>query len=98
MAATGIDGIRGSYPEKEVVYLLGGEDTREAHLEQTPNAMLQGANRLERGQVYYHYLKHYFGAEIARTQKIAVIPCVGHDNAAIFKSEAGIRYLFGEEQ
>ena len=58
--------------------------------------MLQGANRLERGQVYYHYLKYYFGAEITRIQKIAVIPCVGHDNTAIFKSEAGIKYLFGE--
>lgn len=96
MAATGIEVIRKSYPDKDVVYLLGGEDTREAHLEQTPNAMLQGVNRLERGQVYYHYLKHYFGTEITRTQKIAVIPCVGHDNAAIYKSEAGIRYLFGE--
>jgi hypothetical protein len=94
MATTGIEEIRKSYPDKDVVYLLGGEDTREAHLEQTPNAILQGVNRLERGQVYYHYLKHFFGTEITQTQKIAVIPCVGHDNAAIFKSEAGIRYLF----
>jgi hypothetical protein len=96
MAEVGADKIRAGYPRKDVIYLLGGEDTREAHLEQTPNAMLQGANRLERGQVYYHYLKHYFGEVITQKHKIAVIPCVGHDNAAIFKSEAGIRYLFGE--
>ncbi len=94
MAASGADQIRARYPHKDVVYLLGGEDTRQAHLEQTPNAMLQGANRLERGQVYYHYLKHFFGEGITAKQKIAIIPCVGHDNAAIFKSEAGIRYLF----
>jgi len=95
MATVGVDQIRPSYPLKDVIYLLGGEDTREAHLEQTPNAMLQGVNRLERGQVYYHYLKHYFGEEIAQRQKITIIPCVGHDNAAIFGSDAGIQFLFG---
>ena len=94
MAVAGDDHIRQEYPLKDVVYLLGGEDTREAHLEQTPNAMLQGVNRLERGQVYYHYLQHSFGESITHHQKIAIIPCVGHDNAAIFKSEAGIHFLF----
>jgi hypothetical protein len=96
MSAAGAEKIRKMYPQKDVVYLLGGEDTREAHLEQTPNAMLQGINRLARGQIYYHYLKHYFGKEICQIQKIAIIPCVGHDNAAIFKSEAGLKYLFGD--
>jgi hypothetical protein len=94
MAAVGVEAIRAGYPQKDVVYLLGGEDTREAHLEQTPNAMLQGVNRLERGQVYYHYLQHTFGEGIRQTQKIAIVPCVGHDHAAIFKSKAGLRYLF----
>ncbi len=95
MAVAGVDGIRENYPKKDVVYLLGGEDTCEEYLEQTPNAMLQGANRLERGQVYYHYLQHYFGERITNTHKIAIIPCVGHDNAAVFHSEAGIKFLFG---
>lgn len=94
MAAAGVETIRARYPQKDVVYLLGGEDIKEAHLEQTPNAMLQGQHRLERGQVYYHYLKHYFGEEITQTQKIAIIPCVGHDHGAIFSSEAGLKYLF----
>ena len=96
MAAAGVDRIRARFPEKNVVYLLGGEDTLEAHLEQTANAMLQGVNRLARGQIYYHYLQHYFGKAIMRTQNIAIIPCVGHDNAAIFSSEAGLQYLFSE--
>lgn len=50
--------------------------------------------RLEGGQIYYHYLQHYFGEDITQAHKIAIIPCVGHDNAAIFKSEAGEKYLF----
>ena len=95
MASAGVETIRTSYPTKDVIYLLGGEDIQEAHLEQTPNAMLQGQHRLERGQVYYHYLKHYFGEKITETQKIAIIPCVGHDHAAIFKSEVGMKFLFG---
>ena len=95
LASVGVEAIRASYPTKDVIYLLGGEDIQEAYLEQTPNAMLQGRHRLERGQVYYHYLKHYFGEKIIETQKIAIIPCVGHDHAAIFKSEAGMNYIFG---
>lgn len=95
MAAIGAKTIRSLYPKKDVVYLLGGEDIEEAYLEQSQNAMLQGRHRLERGQVYYHYLQHYYGKEITQTQKIAIIPCVGHDHAAIFKSEAGMKYLFG---
>ena len=94
MSAGGIMGIRDRFPSKNVIYLLGGEDTLEAHLEQTPNAMHQGTNRLARGQIYYHYLKHYFGKEIMQTQKIAIIPCIGHDNAAIFSSDSGLRYIF----
>jgi hypothetical protein len=93
MAEAGADRIRQTYPHKDVVYLLGGEDTREAHLEQTPNALLQGANRLARGQIYYHYLQHLYGESITKQHKIAIIPCVGHDNAAMFKSEAGMRAL-----
>jgi len=94
MSVVGVDRIRERYPDKDVIYLLGGEDTREAMLEQTPNAFLQGKNRLERGQVYYHYLKHVYGEEIMDKQKIAIVPCVGHDNAAIFKSEVGINSIF----
>jgi len=94
MSAVGSEGIHNRFPSKYVIYLLGGEDTLEAHLEQTPNAILQGTNRLARGQIYYHYLGHYFGKEIRQTQKIAIIPCVGHDNAAIFSSEAGLKHLF----
>jgi hypothetical protein len=95
MAAVGVETIRLLYPKKDVVYILGGEDIEEAYLEQSANAMLQGRHRLERGQVYYHYLQHYYGEEITQTQKIAIVPCVGHDHAAIFKSEAGVKYLFG---
>jgi hypothetical protein len=94
MAAVGADSIRARYPHRDVVYLLGGEDTRAAMLEQTPSANLQGKNRLERGQVYYRYLQHLYGDEITQNHKIAVSPCVGHDNAALWKSEAGMRYLF----
>jgi len=91
---TGAEKIRERYPNKDVVYLLGGEDTKKHHLELSPNAVLQGINRLERGQIYFHYLNHFFGEPIKRNQKIHIIPCIGHDNAAIFKSQAGISALF----
>jgi hypothetical protein len=95
MAAVGAETIRARYSKKDVVYLLGGEDIQQEYLEQSANAMLQGQHRLERGQVYYRYLKHTFGDEITQNQKITIVPCVGHDHAAIFISEAGLKYLFG---
>ncbi len=94
MSRTSPSEMRTNFSRRDVVYLLGGEDTREAYLEQTPNAMLQGTNRLERGQIYFHYLRHLFGEPITLSHSIAIIPCVGHDHAAIFRSEAGLKYLF----
>ena len=90
----GAEKIREQYPDKDVVYLLGGEDTKKHHLELSTNAMLQGLTRLERGQIYFHYLCHLFGERIKRNHQIHIIPCVGHDNAAMFMAPAGINAIF----
>jgi len=96
MDEIGAEKIREHYPEKDVVYLLGGEDTKIHHLELSQNAMLQGFNRLERGQIYFHYLFHVFGEGIRQNHQIHIIPCVGHDNAAMFMSPAGINAIFDD--
>ncbi len=95
----GADSIRHMLKRREVIYLLGGNDTDEtsSSLDQSCKAELQGKNRLERGSVYYKYLLHYYGAGIANTQKIDTVPDVGHDNHDMFTSPTGRYWLFMSE-
>ncbi len=92
----GADSIRQMFKKREVVYLLGGKDTDEnsSSLDQSCMAELQGKNRLERGTIYYNYLKYYYGNDITETQKIDTVPGVGHDNHDMFTSAKGRYWLF----
>ena len=94
MAISGAAAIRAEFPKRDVDYLLGGEDVREAALEQSAAARLQGANRLERGQIYFHYLRNYFGEQIEAHQRIRIVPCVGHEHSKMWRSSDGQRALF----
>src|SRR5262249_14727534 len=60
-------------------------------------AALQGPYNVERGRVYYEYLKHYYGPEITNTHLLAIVQGVGHDPSAIFNSEAGIQHVFAPD-
>ncbi len=95
----GTDSIRHMLKRREVIYLLGGNDTDEtsSSLDQSCKAELQGKNRLERGSVYYNYLLYYYGAGIATSQKIDTVPGVGHDNYDMFASPTGRYWLFMSE-
>ncbi|RMD99705.1 MAG: hypothetical protein D6814_05085 [Calditrichaeota bacterium] len=96
MARAGSAKIREQYPRREVIYLLGGQDDDPgaAGLDTRCGAMLQGSTRLERGVVYFHYLQHFFGPEILRYQRRAMVPGVGHDSAKMFASSCGVYFLF----
>lgn len=54
-------------------------------------AMLQGPNRRTRGFQYMRYLKTLYGRPVHR---LFEIPGVGHNAAAMFGSEVGLRELF----
>ncbi len=58
-------------------------------------ARLQGGNRLERGTVYFNYLRHFFGDALLERQSLRVVPGVGHDFTGIYASEVGVETLFG---
>ena len=92
----GADSIRQMFKKRQVIYLLGGNDTDpySSSLDQSCQAELQGNYRLERGTAYFNYLKHYYGDEITQTQKIDTVPDVGHDNYLMFSSAEGRYYLF----
>lgn len=86
--------IRQMYPQRNVIYLLGEEDcVADASMSTHPHAMLQGDNRLERGKIYYGHLIDEFGPRIKNTQKIVIIPKVGHSGRHMMLSKQGQRFI-----
>ena len=94
MSQKSVEAIRSGYLAKSVTYLLGGQDTSEEWIEQGAAANLKGPNRLARGQTYYRHLHALFGQAVDRSHSIVIVPCVGHDNAAMWISPLGQNCLF----
>jgi len=96
MAGVGVARIRAQYQERTVYYLLGEDDNNPEHasLDTSCQALLEGRHRLERGIVYYNYLRHYFGAGITQRHFLRTVPGVAHSSRGIFSSPQGIEALF----
>jgi len=92
----GADSIRNMYRRRVVTYLLGEEDNNpnSSSLDLSCEARQQGSHRLERGQIYYNYLKFYYGEEIASTHHLITVPGAAHSNFDMYNSPQGIFELF----
>ena len=90
MAAIGATTLRSRYAAAHVRYLLGALDTdsHDPDLDVRAPAMLQGAHRLERGQLFFRYLGFTFGAPIYEGHTMTVVPEVGHSARGMFGSAA----------
>ncbi len=88
--------IRGRLEQREVVYLLGGSDNDidNSTLDKSCEAQLQGQHRLERGTIYFNYLKNFYGTDITTMQTMDTVPGVGHNNLGMFRSELGRLYTY----
>lgn len=95
-AQYGRDAIRRFLAKRNVAYLLGELDNNPnaSNLDNSCEAKLQGKHRLERGLIYYNYLKSYYGANIVNTQSLDIVSGVGHDNFKMFTSAKGLFHLF----
>lgn len=95
-AAMGADSIRKRYKRRLVTYLLGENDNNpnSSSLDTSCEADLQGNHRYERGEVYFNYLQHYYGASIKSNHDLVSVPNVGHDNFGMYNSPEGIQVLF----
>lgn len=96
MGAVGAAKIKAQYSQRDVVYLLGADDNdpNASSLDKTCPAMLQGNHRLERGKIYYNYLKYFFGGAIENIHAQAILPGIGHSSTDVFASNCGKFYLF----
>lgn len=86
--------MRQMYPKRNVVYLLGEDDRyTNSRMSVHPHAMLQGRNRIERGRIYYGHLMDEFGPAIKNTQRMVIVPKVGHSGRGLILSKRGRRFI-----
>lgn len=90
----GADQIKAWMGEREVVYLLGDQDTDPDDTLNSCRAKAQGEHRLERGRVYYNHLIDTYGTDITALHQQVIVPNVGHDNFRMYNSEQGLTALF----
>jgi len=86
--------LEGRYVKREVIYLLGQQDTDPQHpaLDKSCAAKAQGAYRLERGKLFFGYLlrRHPEGVN----QRLIEVPGVGHNGDGMLTSPEGQKALF----
>jgi len=87
------EAIRSQYRYRKVLYLVGEKDTKDFALDQSKSAMREGVNRLERLKIYYHYLKNYYGEEIADYHSMAIIPNASHSGKVLMRSKKGRKFI-----
>lgn len=95
-ASIGKDSIISRLGRREIIYLNGAIDNNPnaPGMDKSCAADLQGAHRLERGTIYFNYLHDYYGDALTSLQEREVIPGAGHDDLAMYSSQAGLFFLF----
>ncbi|NJR75937.1 MAG: hypothetical protein HC773_24690, partial [Scytonema sp. CRU_2_7] len=98
MQNIGVNKIRSQYAQRQVVYLLGEQDTdpNADSLDKDCPAMLQGKQRFERGTIFYNYLQQYYGSTIQGNHTKVTVPGVAHSGRDMFNSDQGIQQIFGQ--
>jgi pimeloyl-ACP methyl ester carboxylesterase len=93
MRQVSMDRIRTQYTSRDVIYLLGQQDTGSGSLDQSCPAMLQGENRLERGRIFYNHICKYYNCP---SHSLEEIPGVGHNSNLMFNSQTCMSLVFGD--
>lgn len=90
------DTLRHRYSRRHVVHMVGANDNdpNSWYLDRTCPALMQGLHRLERGQIYYNYLRWYFGTNLNPKQVLAIVPNAGHHHYEMYPSALGLLHVF----
>jgi pimeloyl-ACP methyl ester carboxylesterase len=93
--ASGADRIRHNMLQRDIVILLGGDDTRtdDPDLDITCWANVQGRFRLERGMLFIAHIRSF--PEYGSKQNFSIVPGVGHEGDMIGTPEA-LHWIFGQ--
>jgi hypothetical protein len=82
-----------AYAARDVVYLLGSDDTNPNHrtLDKTCMAEAEGPDRYARGLDYFRYLQR---RRPGLGHRLLQVPGVGHDSDLMFNSSCGLAALY----
>lgn len=92
--AIGADRIHTNMLTRDIVILLGGDDTDDADkdLDVTCAAELQGSERLARGLNFFNYLSSF--AEYGQKKNCTVVKKIRHSGKGLLNSDEGKKWLF----
>ena len=91
IAATGVDAVRIQYPKRNVTYLLGELDTRNAaHMDTSCSANAQGPHRFARGQAFFKHLNETYPSR----HRLLVVPDCYHNADCMFRSQVARDAVF----
>lgn len=92
----GLDGIREGYARKDVTVLLGRLDHEllDPSKDDSCEALVQGAHRVNRGIRYVQHLDQQYGSGQHGT-RLVIVPGAGHSARAMFTSPEGRATLLG---
>ncbi len=96
VAALGVPGIERRYAERDIVYLVGGNDNNPDHkyLDKSCAGEAQGPTRLARMQYFFAELQQREGR--ALRHRMHVVDGAPHNEARVFGSPCGRAALFDE--
>lgn len=89
---SGKEKIKKQYGKRQIAYFVGAEDSdpNDSLLDKSCGSMLQGNHRRERAELFVAYLQHVYG----KKWNLTVVPDSGHDNAKMWASPEGMKWLF----
>jgi pimeloyl-ACP methyl ester carboxylesterase len=89
-----VEALEQAYARRQVIYLLGTEDTNPNHpaLDKSCMAEAQGSNRYARGHAYFAALQVRYGPRLRQT--LHDVPGIGHDDDRMLTSACGLAALF----
>ena len=96
MTARGNTTLGQNYQGRTMIMLLGefDDNPKSSSMDKSCEAMLQGAHRLERGQIYFNHIQDYFGSQVLERHRLDIIAGVGHTGAGMFQSPCGLKHLY----
>ncbi len=93
MSKAGAVNIQKQYKEREVIYLLGGDDTvADSNFENSCKDQVQGENRLQRGILYFSHTIIHFGIRPSN-HRFVIVPGIGHSPSLLYPSECGKKFI-----
>jgi hypothetical protein len=98
--AVGEGELQRRFAEREVYLVCGADDNDPQHPSLSRNiewgAQLQGPSRLDRTQIYWNYLRFYFGEAGVANKGFFIIPEADHSSRPLIDSPIFRTLLFGE--